>query len=72
MGGDNFFCDGYRVEMTLWNCIENQLSIFCLPAHPCHTCPAALIIRPAPKLRASYGSLKGMSRAVAKAMGLRL
>lgn len=41
-----FYCQGYRVQMTAWRCIENQLSDFCLPGFPCHTCPVALTIRP--------------------------
>jgi len=34
-------CKGYRTRLTPWECIENQLSIFCLPGWPCHTCPEA-------------------------------
>jgi len=49
---DWFFCDGYQTEMKLWHCLENQLSDYCLPGFPCHECPAALTIKPAPRRRA--------------------
>lgn len=45
---DWFYCEGYRESMTLFRCIENQLSPFCLPGFPCHECQAALTIKPAP------------------------
>ena len=48
MSGDRFLCKGYRVEMPPLNCIENQVSDFCLPGFPCHDCEAALTIKPAP------------------------
>lgn len=70
---DGFFCNGYGVEMSLWNCVENQLSDFCLPCFPCHECPAAITLRIAPqkrlKLTIDYDRM-GMTPAVARAMGL--
>ena len=49
MKDDKFFCTGYLVELTPFNCIENQLSEFCLPGFPCHGCEAALTIRSTPR-----------------------
>jgi len=80
-----FFCEGYRTEMSLWHCIENQLSVFCLPHFPCHTCRAAVTIRPntvetdppsvgtdggAPRRRPRRTIPPNMTRTVAKALGL--
>ena len=49
MSGNRFLCKGYLTEMSSFNCIENQLSDYCLPGFPCHECEAALTIRPAPR-----------------------
>ncbi len=38
-------CQGYGATLTPWWCIENQLSIYCLPDFPCHDCQAAVGIR---------------------------
>jgi len=86
-------CRGYGVTLTPWWCIENQLSDFCLPGFPCHTCEAGVTIIPAapqkdhrlqvkdhrlqtcatnrkPKMENRKRVLKGMSRAVARDLGL--
>lgn len=34
-------CAGYKVSLTPWHCLENQLSLYCLPGFPCETCEAA-------------------------------
>ena len=84
-------CRGYGVTLTPWWCIENQLSDYCLPGFPCHTCEAGVTIIP-PAIRTAGGDacatgepcatnqktitksqkrlLKGMSRAVARDLGL--
>ncbi|MFA5381802.1 MAG: hypothetical protein WC356_01460 [Candidatus Micrarchaeia archaeon] len=49
MSADRFLCKGYGVEMSFFHCLENQLSDFCLPDFPCHTCEAPLTINPAPR-----------------------
>jgi hypothetical protein len=38
-------CSGYRLTLTPWWCIENQLSDYCLPGFPCETCEAGVTIR---------------------------
>ena len=35
-------CAGYGVSLTLWQCLENQLSPYCLPGWPCETCEEAV------------------------------
>jgi hypothetical protein len=77
-------CRGYGVLLTPWNCLENQLSLFCLPGFPCHDCEVGVGLGPAgvelrrhrlktcatdrkPK---TQDILKGMSRAVARDLGL--
>ena len=76
-------CHGYGITLTPWGCIENQLSDFCLPGFPCHDCETGVTIRtagrmPVPlekanrKLKTENRKqvLKGMSRAVARDLGL--
>ena len=78
-------CDGYKLTLTPWRCIENQLSDYCLPGFPCHECEAGVsIIPPSPlktggDARSANGKrktanrkqvLKTMSRAVARDLGL--
>lgn len=31
-------CAGYRMRMSPWRCLQNQLSDYCLPGWPCWTC----------------------------------
>ncbi|MHB9075822.1 MAG: hypothetical protein ACYC6G_20155 [Desulfobaccales bacterium] len=35
-------CTGYKVKITPWACIENQLSTMCLPGWPCEECEEAI------------------------------
>jgi hypothetical protein len=48
-------CRGYGVVLTPWRCIENQLSLFCLPGWPCECCEKAVTIQ----IPARPPSLKG-------------
>ena len=67
------FCKGYNKEMELWDCIKNQLSIFCLPHFPCHSCEGGVSISipiPVAKNTVKNKIPKGMSKAVAKSMGI--
>lgn len=71
-----FMCTGYRVNISFWNCIENQLSDFCFPEFPCHTCEAALTIALPPRqqapLKVRYPKdWKNMTPAVRRSYGLR-
>ncbi|TSA13564.1 MAG: hypothetical protein D4R73_00630 [Deltaproteobacteria bacterium] len=45
-------CTGYGRQMTPWQCLENQLSLYCLPGWPCETCEGAVTIQipPSPPL----------------------
>jgi len=79
-------CLGYRLTLTPWWCILNQLSDFCLPGFPCETCEAGVGIRAAggdkdhrleacatnqkPKTKNQKLLLKGMTRAVARDLGM--
>lgn len=38
-------CAPYGREMTPWQCLENQLSLYCLPGWPCETCEGAVTIQ---------------------------
>lgn len=38
-------CAGYGVRLTPWQCLENQLSLYCLPGWPCETCEGAVTIQ---------------------------
>lgn len=38
-------CREYGVRLSPWHCIENQLSLYCLPGWPCETCELAVSIR---------------------------
>jgi hypothetical protein len=40
-------CTGYGVRLSPWQCLWNQLSVFCLPGFPCETCEKAVSIRTA-------------------------
>lgn len=40
-----FYCQAYGVTLSPWRCIENQLSLYCLPGWPCETCESAIVLR---------------------------
>jgi len=63
------FCDGYRTELKPQDCIDNQLSIFCLPDFPCYSCNQAVVLAIAEKKKEKVSIPKGMTKAVAKSMG---
>ncbi|MHB9074641.1 MAG: hypothetical protein ACYC6G_14080 [Desulfobaccales bacterium] len=37
-------CRGYKIRITPWACIENQLSTMCLPGWPCEECEEAVSV----------------------------
>jgi hypothetical protein len=41
---ENIECRGYGVSLSPWNCIENQVSLYCLPGWPCETCETAVCL----------------------------
>jgi len=72
-------CQGYGATLTPWSCIENQLSLYCLPGWPCHECEGVGITVALPKTVAGRRDAcptkpktipKDMTRAVAASMGL--
>ena len=68
-------CPGYEVlGMSLWRCLVNQLSDYCLPSWPCHSCQFGVGIEiapvPPPSSKKRQWPPPGMSRAVAIALGL--
>ena len=69
-------CSGYKMRMTPWRCVENQLSPMLMPDFPCHTCTQAVGVgvneasRPAapPRGRVKWPEhLKNASAAVKRA-----
>lgn len=66
-------CEGYRLTMKPWRCIENQLSDYCMEGWPCLDCETGVGLAIAhakmPKCKAGWDR-KTMSRSVARDLGL--